>query len=164
MFYKIEQKLFITNYKFYWKGFHNTSFINLKHKVKPTSKHKKVKNLFISLLPFKIDKCAPINPPKNDPNSKTIKILNGNIPILLKAIAPVAFQKIPTEKKVILIAFKKSIPKVFIKRTVTSKPVPDDIEPFNMLITKTKITNLNQVTKLIFLFTVDKPKSGLLKE
>ena len=136
----------------------------MKNKLKPTRKHKKVKNLFITLLPFKFDKCAPNNPPKNDPNIKTIKILNGNTPILLKAIAPVAFQKIPTEKKVILIAFKKSIPKVFIKRIVTSKPVPDDIEPFNMLITKTKIINFNQERKLIFLFIFDKPNSGLVKE
>ena len=116
--------------------------INLKHKLIPTRKHKKVKNLFITLLPFKCDKCAPNNPPKNEPVSKTIKILNGNTPIRLKAIAPEAFQKIPTEKKVMLIAFKKSIPKVFIKRIVTKSPVPEDIEPFNMPITKTKIINL----------------------
>ena len=72
-------------------------------------------------------------------------MLNGNTPIRLKAIAPEAFQKIPTEKKVILIAFKKSIPKDFIKRIVTNNPVPEDIDPFKTLIKKIKIINLNQV-------------------
>ena len=110
----------------------------------PTIKHKKVKNLFITLLPFKFEKCAPNKPPKKDPNIKTIKTLNGNTPIRLKAIAPEAFQKMPTDKKVILIAFKKSNPNVFIKRIVTNKPVPEDIEPFNMPITKTKAINLIQ--------------------
>ncbi len=58
-----------------------TSLINLKHKLTPTKKHKKVKNLFIILLPFKFDKWAPNNPPKNDPSSKIIKMFKGNTPI-----------------------------------------------------------------------------------
>ena len=39
-----------------------------------------------------------------------INIFKGSIPILLKKIAPVRFQKIPTVKKVKLIARRKSIP------------------------------------------------------
>ena len=141
-----------------------TSLKNLRIKHIPTRKHNEVKNLFIILLPFKFDKCAPTKPPRKEPKSKTIKILKGNVPIRLKAIAPDAFQKIPTDKKVILMAFKKSIPKVFIKRIVTNKPVPEDIEPFNIPITKTNIINLIQDVKLIFLFIVAKPKSGFVKE
>ena len=123
-----------------------------------------MKNLFIILLPFKFDKWAPNKPPKNDPKSKTIKMFNGKTPIWLNAIAPEAFQKIPTQKKVILIAFKKSNPKIFIKRIVTSKPVPEDMEPFNMPIIKTKTINFIQIKKSIFLFIIVNPKSGLVKE
>ena len=120
--------------------------INLKNKLTPTRKHKKVKNLFIILLPFKFDKWAPNTPPKNDPSNKTIKMFNGNTPIWLNAIAPEAFQKIPTQKKVILMAFIKSNPKVFIKRIVTNNPVPEDMEPFNMPIIKTETINFIQIT------------------
>ena len=67
-------------------------------------------------------------------------------------------------QKVILIAFKKSNPKVFIKRIVTNKPVPEDMEPFNMPIIKTKPINFIQLTISIFLFIIVKPKFGLVKE
>ena len=73
-------------------------------------------------------------------------------------------KKIPTQKKVILIALKKSNPKVFIKSIDTSKPVPEDMEPFNMPIIKTKTLNFIQIIKSIFLFILVKPKSGLVKE
>ena len=45
-------------------------------------------------------------------------MFEGTDPILIKEIAPVKFQKIPTEKNVNLIARRKSIPKVFIKSIV----------------------------------------------
>ena len=73
-------------------------------------------------------------------------MFNGKTPIWLNAIAPEAFQKMPTQKKVILIAFKKSKPKVFINRIVTNKPVPEEMEPFNMPIIKTKTINFIQIT------------------
>ena len=63
-------------------------------------------------------------------------------PILLRKIAPVKFQNIPTVKNVKLMARRKSIPKVFIRSMVTSNPVPDEIEPFKMPIRKIKIKNL----------------------
>ena len=66
----------------------------------------------MNLFPFKFDKCAPLNPPRKEPNIKIIKIFKGNGPILLRDIAPAAFQKIPTERKVILIELKKSRPNV----------------------------------------------------
>ena len=70
-----------------------------------------------------------------------INIFEEIDPILLKKIAPVKFQKIPTVKNVKLTARRKSIPKVLIKRIVTSNPVPEEIEPFKMPIKKIKIKN-----------------------
>ena len=75
-------------------------------------------------------------------NNSNINIFEGTEPILLKQIAPVKFQKIPTVKNVKLIARRKSIPKVFIKSIVTSSPVPEEIEPFKIPIRKIKSKNL----------------------
>ena len=75
-----------------------------------------------------------------------------------------AFQKIPTVKKVKLTAFKKSNLKVLINSIVTSNPVPDEIDPFKIAIKNIKIANLNCEKKLICLSDEDKPKSGLRKE
>ena len=88
----------------------------------------------------------------------------GTDPILLKNTAPVKFQKIPTVKKVKLIARRKSIPKVFIKSIVTSNPVPEETEPFNIPINKIKIKNLIFWIKLSSLFPDDNPKSDLKNE
>ena len=85
-------------------------------------------------------------------------------PILLKIIAPVKFQKIPTVKKVKLTARRKSIPKVFIKSIVTNNPVPEEIEPFKIPIRKIKIKNLIFLIKLSSYFLDDKPKSDLENE
>ena len=101
-----------------------------------------VKVFFINLFPFNFDKCAPKYPPIKEPNINKIKMFEGIDPILLKKIAPIRFQKIPTVKNVKLTARRKSIPKVFIKSIVTSKPVPEEIEPFNMPIKKIKNKNL----------------------
>ena len=84
--------------------------------------------------------------------------------ILLKKIAPVRFQKIPTVRNVKLIARRKSIPKVFIKSIVTSSPVPEEIEPFKTPIKKIKVKNLILWNKLRFLLRDDKPKSDLNNE
>ena len=83
----------------------------------------------------------------------------GTAPNLLKKKAPVKFQKIPTVKKVKLIARRKSIPKVLIKSIVTSNPVPEETEPFNIPIWKIKIRNLNFWIRLSSLLTDDNPKS-----
>ena len=69
-------------------------------------------------------------------------MFNETASILLKKKAPVKFQKIPTVKKVKLIARRKSIPKVLIKSIVTNNPVPDEIEPFKIPIRKIKTKNL----------------------
>ena len=79
------------------------------NKLRPTSRHTNVKVVLISLLPFKLDKWAPKYPPVKDPNIRIIDKFKGIEPILLRKIAPVAFQKIPTEKKVKLTALRKSI-------------------------------------------------------
>ena len=63
-----------------------------------------------------------------------IKILKGTESILLRAIAPAAFQKIPTVRKVILIELRKSRPNTLINKIVTNKPVPEEIEPFKIAI------------------------------
>ena len=96
----------------------------------------------MNLFPFKFDKCAPQNPPRKEPKIKTPKIFNGKEPNLLSAIAPTAFQKIPTVRKVILIELRKSRPKVLINKRVTNKPVPEDIEPFKIPIINAKELNL----------------------
>ena len=78
-----------------------------------------------------------------DPNVSNIIKLGGIDPILVKEIAPTAFQKIPTLKNVKLIALRKSIPKVLINNIVINNPVPEDIEPFKIPTKKTSATNLN---------------------
>ena len=97
-------------------------------------KHTRVKVFLINLFPFKFDKCAPKTPPKKEPSVNKISKFRGTDSILNKHNAPIAFQKIPTLKKVNRIALRKSIPKVLIKRIVTNKPVPDDIDPFKIAI------------------------------
>ena len=96
----------------------------------------------MNLFPFKFDKYAPLKPPRNEPKIKIHKIFKGIEPILLRAIAPAAFQKIPTVIKVILIELRKSRPKVFINNIVTNKPVPEEIEPFKIPIINIKVVNL----------------------
>ena len=61
-------------------------------------------------------------------------------------------------------ARRKSISKVFINSIVTSNPVPEEIEPFNIPIRKIKIKNLIFWAKLSLLSPDDKPKSGLMNE
>ena len=106
----------------------------------------------------------PKYPPVKEPIIKTINTFGGTDPILAKKTAPIKFQKIPTVKNVILIARRKSISKVFIKSIVTSNPVPEEIEPFNIPIRKIKNKNLILLTRLSFLLPDDKPKSGLRNE
>ncbi len=84
--------------------------------------------------------------------------------ILLRKIAPVKFQKIPTVKNVTLIARRKSISKVFIKSIVTSNPVPEEIEPFRIPIRKINIKNLIFLVKFTTLLLDDNPKSDFKDE
>ena len=114
----------------------------------PTQKHTSVKVFLIKVLPFNWDKWAPKKPPEKEPNINNNNVSKGTDPILLKNIAPVKFQKIPTVRNVKLIARRKSIPKVFIKSIVTSNPVPEEIEPFKIPIRKIKIKNLIFLIKL----------------
>ena len=130
----------------------------------PTARHTIVKVFFIKIFPFNLDKWAPKYPPVKEPTINNIKIFMGTDPTLLKKTAPVKFQKIPTVKKVKLIARRKSIPKVLIKSIVTSNPVPEETEPFNIPIRKIKIKNLIFWTKLSSLFPDDNPKSDLKNE
>ena len=141
-------------------------------------KHTRVKVFLINLFPFKFDKCAPKTPPKKEPSVNKISKFRGTDSILnkhnssLQSLivslnkhnAPIAFQKIPTLKKVNRIALRKSIPKVLIKRIVTNKPVPDDIDPFKIAIKKISNANLRFKNRLICLFSDNKPKSDLLNE
>ena len=127
----------------------------------PTDKHTIVKVFLINLLPFKFDKWAPKKPPTKDPNISTINKFGGIDPILVKEIAPTAFQKIPTVKNVKLTALRKSIPYVLINNIVTNKPLPEEIEPFKIPIIKIRIANLNFLNKLSSLFTDNNPKSDL---
>ena len=136
-------------------------FIN---KLIPTSRHTDVKVFLISMFPLSFDKWAPKYPPVKDPIIRRINIFKGTVPILLKKIAPVKFQKIPTVRNVKLMALRKSIPWIFIKRIVTSNPVPDEIEPFKTPMRKIKIKNLILLNKLRLLFPDDKPKSDLKNE
>ena len=101
-----------------------------------------MKVLLINLFPFNFDKWAPKYPPVNEPTISSISKFEGTGPTLLKNIAPVKFQKIPTVKNVKLTARRKSIPKVFIKSIVTNNPVPEEIEPFKIPIRKIKNKNL----------------------
>ena len=116
--------------------------IDLINKLRPTKKHTNVKDFLISLLPFKLDKWEPKYPPVKDPNIRIIIKFIGIEPILLRKNAPAAFQKIPTEKKVKLIALRKSILKILINKIVTNKPVPEETEPFRIPIKKISIIKL----------------------
>ena len=79
---------------------------------------------------------------KSNINRNNTNMFEDTEPILVRKIAPVKFQKIPTVKKVKLIERRKSIPKVFIKSIVTINPVPEEIEPLRIPIRKIKIENL----------------------
>ena len=114
-------------------------FIN---KLIPTKKQTAIKVFLINIFPFNFDKWAPKYPPAKEPIINTINIFEGTDPILVNKTAPTKFQKIPTVKNVILMARRKSISKVFINSIVTSNPVPEEIEPFNIPIRKIKIKNL----------------------
>ena len=86
------------------------------------------------------------------------------MPILLKKNAPIAFQKIPTVKKVKLIALRKSILKIFINNIVTNNPVPEETEPLRIPIKNIGMINLNFNLKLI-LFSIEFiPKVGFSEE
>ena len=136
-------------------------FVN---KLIPTNKQTVVKLFLITIFPFNFDKWAPKYPPTKEPIINIINKFGGTDLILLRKIAPVKFQKIPTVRNVKLIARRKSIPKVLIKSIVTSNPVPEEIEPFIIPIRKTKIKNLILWTKYSLIFPDDKPKSGLRNE
>ena len=138
--------------------------MDLINKLIPTNRQTDVKVFLINIFPFNFDKWAPKYPPEKEPIIKIINIFEGIDSILLKKIAPVKFQKIPTVRNVKLIARRKSIPKVFIKSIVTSNPVPEEIEPFKIPIRKIKIKNLISWIKLSSLFPDDKPKSDLKNE
>ena len=138
--------------------------MDLINKLIPTKIQTVIKVFLISIFPFKFDRWAPRNPPVKEPIIKTINKFNGTDPILAKNTAPTKFQKIPTVKNVILMARRKSISKVFINRIVTSNPVPEEMEPFNIPIRKIKIKNLILCTKLRSLLPDDIPKSGLRNE
>ena len=120
-----------------------------------------MKDFLIRTFPFNFDKWAPKYPPVKEPIINIINIFGGTDPILVKITAPIKFQKIPTVKKVKLIARRKSILKVFIKSIVTSNPVPEETEPFKIPIRKIKIKNLILLIKLSLLFPDDNPKFGL---
>ena len=133
--------------------------MDLINKLIPTNRQTVVNVFLISTFPFNFDKCVPKYPPVKEPTIKIISVFDGIIPILLKKIAPVKFQKIPTVRNVKLIARRKSIPKVFIKSIVTSNPVPEEIDPFKIPIRKIKIKNLILELKVSLFFPDDKPKS-----
>ena len=138
--------------------------MDLINKLIPTKIQTVIKVFLIRTFPFNFDRWAPKYPPEKEPIIKTINTFEGTDPILAKNTAPIKFQKIPTVKNVILTARRKSISKVFIKSIVTSNPVPEEIEPFNIPIRKIKIKNLIFSTKLSSLLPDDKPKSGLRNE
>ena len=138
--------------------------MDLINKLVPIKIQTAVKVFLINKFPFNFDKWAPKYPPVKEPIINNINIFEGTDPILAKKTAPIKFQNIPTVKNVKLIARRKSIPKVFIKSIVTRRPVPEEIEPFNIPIRKIKIKNLILWTKLSLLFRDDKPKSGLSNE
>ena len=138
--------------------------MDLINKLIPTKIETVIKVFLTRTFPFNFDRWAPKYPPVKEPIINTINIFGGTDPILVKKTAPIKFQKIPTVKNVILIARRKSISKVFIKSIVTSNPVPEEIEPFNIPIRKIKIRNLILWTKLIFLLPDVNPKFGLRNE
>ena len=138
--------------------------MDLINKLMPTRRQTVVKVFLTNIFPFNLDKWAPKYPPTKEPINNKNNIFGGTVPILLKKIAPVKFQNIPTVKNVKLIARRKSIPRFFIKSIVTSNPVPEEIEPFKIPIRKIKIKNLILLKKFSSLFPDDKPKSGLKNE
>ena len=138
--------------------------MDLINKLIPTKIQTVIKVFLINMFPLNFERWAPKNPPVKEPIIKTINKLNGTDPILAKNTAPTKFQKIPTVKNVILMARRKSISKVLINSIVTSNPVPEEIEPFNIPIRKIKNKNLILLTKLSSLLPDDKPKSGLRNE
>ena len=138
--------------------------MDLINKLKPTKMQTVVKVFLINTFPFNFDRWAPKYPPVKEPIINSANIFEGSDPILVKKIAPIKFQKIPTEKNVKLIARRKSISKVFIKSIVTSNPVPEEIEPFKIPIRKIEIKNLILWTKESLLFPDNNPKSGLKNE
>ncbi len=138
--------------------------MDLINKLIPTKIQTVVKDFLINIFPFNFDRWAPKYPPVKEPIINIINIFEGTDPIFVKKTAPVKFQKIPTVKNVKLIARRKSISKVLINSIVTSNPVPEEIEPFNIPIRKIKIKNLILWTKLSSLLPDDKPKSGLRNE
>ena len=83
--------------------------MDLINKLIPTKIQTVVKVFFTKIFPFNFDKWAPKYPPVKEPIINIINIFEGTDPILLKKIAPVKFQKIPTVKNVKLMARKKSI-------------------------------------------------------
>ena len=136
-------------------------FVDLINKLIPTERHTILKVFFINLLPFKLDKCAPQKPPIKEPIIKIINKSGENEADLLIKKAPIPFQIIPTAKNVKLIARKKSIPKLLINNIVTNKPVPEEIDPFNIPIKKIKIRNLNFNNNPSFFSLEDNPNSFL---
>ena len=136
-------------------------FIN---KLIPTNKQTVVKLFLISIFPFNFDKWDPKYPPVKEPIINIINKFEETDPILLRKIAPVKFQKIPTVSNVKLTARWKSILKVLIRSIVTNKPVPEEIEPFKIPIKKIKMKNLILLPKLGLKFSDDKPKSDLSTE
>ena len=150
----------------YWNSqlIYKRIFMDLINKLIPTKIQTVIKVFLIRIFPFNFERWAPKYPPVKEPIINTINIFEGTDPILDKKIAPTKFQKIPTVKNVILIARRKSISKDFIKSIVTSNPVPEEIEPFNIPIRKIKVKNLILWNKLRFLFPDDKPNSDLSNE
>ena len=138
--------------------------MDLINKLIPTKIQTDIKVFLIRTFPFNFDRWAPKYPPVKEPIINTINTFEGTDPILAKKTAPIKFQKIPTVKNVILIARRKSISKVFIKSIVTSNPVPEEIEPFNIPIRTMKVKNLILLTKLSSLLPDVRPKSGLRNE
>ena len=134
------------------------------NKLIPTNRQTVVKHFLITIFPFNFDKWAPKYPPTKEPIINIINKFEVTDPILLRKIAPVKFQKIPTVRNVKLIARRKSIPKVLIKSIVTSNPVPEEIEPLIIPIRKTRIKNLILWTKFGLIFPDDKPNSGVRTE
>ena len=138
--------------------------MDFSNKLIPTKRQTVVKHFLITIFPFNFDKWAPKYPPTKEPTININNKFEGTDPILLRKIAPVKFQKIPTVRNVKLIARRKSIPKVLIRSIVTSNPVPEEIEPFKIPIRKIKIKNLILWNNLRLLFPDDKPKFGLRNE
>ena len=75
-----------------------------------------------------------------------------------------AFQKIPTVKKVKLTALRKSILNIFINKIVTNKPVPEDTEPLSIPIKNIGIINLKFKPGLMLQSSESIPKEGFRRE